>query len=1507
MLNRVKIVITMLVVSIMVLLCSSVLATPGNVIASINGENLLLGSVAQIYEGTTIKLSSTNATSISYKLGTNDPVTINGSSINISAPTSFTNAGTISLQVYSKASDNTYSELVTYYLKIIKSTTSPIVAVDVNGIIVSTASKVIINEGQEINISATQTSGISQIQYKIGTSSVQTINGASGNITIPTAYTNTGIFSLQVIAYANDGTANDVAIYTFEVVKEAVVVANPVVTVKVNDTTVSTASKVIINEGQVINISATQTSGINQIQYKIGTSAIQTISGASGNVIIPTAYTNTGIFSLQVIAYANDGTANPVVTYTFEVVKEEVVASNPVVTVKVNDTTVSTASKAIINEGQVINISATQTSGINQIQYKIGQETVKALSGASGNITIPITYTNTGVFSLQVIAIANDGTANPVVTYTFEVVKAVTSIPTVVLKVNDTVVNTSSKAIINEGQVINISATQTSGISQIQYKIGTSAIQTISGASGNITIPTAYTNTGIFSLQVIAYANDGTANDVAIYTFEVVKEAVVVANPVVTVKVNDTTVSTASKVIINEGQVINISATQTSGINQIQYKIGTSAIQTISGASGNVIIPTAYTNTGIFSLQVIAYANDGTANPVVTYTFEVVKEEVVASNPVVTVKVNDTTVSTASKAIINEGQVINISATQTSGINQIQYKIGQETVKALSGASGNITIPITYTNTGVFSLQVIAIANDGTANPVVTYTFEVVKAVTSIPTVVLKVNDTVVNTSSKAIINEGQVINISATQTSGINQIQYKIGTSAIQTISGASGNVTIPTAYTNTGIFSLQVIAYANDGTANPVVTYTFEVVDSEKPVVVLKINDVILSKGSKIIIDEGQVINIVPTHSTGISKIEYKIGTSSVQTINGASGNITIPTSYTNTGVFSLQVIAYSNSGIASDLATYSLEVNKDINTSKTEVNASVNGTILNTNSLVKINEGQEIVLSTTNGAKIYYKIGASYINNIVGSSGIITIPTEYTNAGTISLQAYAILNDGTQTATKVYYIQVIKNVNNAPTIEVSINGTPLIVGYKAIINEGQEIVLKTTGTKIQYKIGLGQVKTINASTGSIVIPTEYTNTGAFSLQVIGYSSNGIASSTYSYTMEVKAGLNNITYPFIILKDEKLNTNLEGLNVSLRTVPLTSKTGNMNYILLNEYVQYNIDFINVGATITNKVTVTFEIPTGFSIKVVDSKGGTVSGNKITWTFDGLAKNEKGTIPVTVYYTGTKGNGAIVTPVTKIATTRVIDTSSVWNYIIKDSTSTVVVNHVPFMIGDEGTNTFRPNDGLNRAEMAMILVRILGLNLVTDDTITYKDAKAFEDGRYVWSKAAVMTVTKAGLMTGYDDGTFQPGSKLTKAQVITIVARALELQNKNVIDSPLAIKDQPIKLFNNLTSVYTSYGSNEHWAAKYLAQLIRLNVLPDFANTIDGDLDIIITRAETAKLICTMLTRGPSIDVTKNLELTNTFIDVDLNTSYYQYIVETTANAHNAQYQKNGWEKIVK
>ena len=774
-------------------------------------------------------------------------------------------------------------------------------------------------------------------------------------------------------------------------------------------------------------------------------------------------------------------------------------------------------------------------------------------------------------------------------------------------------------------------------------------------------------------------------------------------------------------------------------------------------------------------------------------------------------------------------------------------------------------------------------------------------------TVVATVNGVTLSTSSLIKINEGQVINLTS---SGASKIAYKIGTSTPVTVNGSSYNLVIPTSYTNSGTFSLQAIGYAADGTASATATYYLNVESIEssvKPVVVLKVNDAVLSTSTRIIIDENQPISVVPICSNGISKIQYKIGTSAVQTINSASGSIVIPTSYTNSGTFSLQVIAYSINGVASDTATYYMEVKKDVNTSSSEVVAKVNGTVLNVDSLIKIDEGQEIALLATNAVKIYYKVGTSYTNSIAGDNGLVVIPTAYTNSGTFTLQVYAILNDGTQTLTKTYYMQVIKEIVETPTLELSVNGNVLSTAYKTIISAGQEIAFKTNGSMIQYKVGTSNVQTMNSSTGAIVIPAEYTNTGAFSLQVIAYSADNTASPTATYYMEVKSGSDNTVYPFIILKDEKLNTNLEGLNISLRTIPVTTKSGNMNYILINEYVQYNIDFINAGKSISDKVYITFEIPTGFTVNIADAKGGKINGNTITWTFNGLIENEKGTIPVTLYYTGTQGSGAVATPVAKISTGSVMDMSSVWNFIIKDSTTTVDVNHVPFMIGDEGTNTFRPNDGLNRAEMAMILVRILGLNLATDDTITFKDAKAFEDGRYAWSKAAVMTVTKAGLMTGYDDGTFQPGSKLTKAQVITIVARALELQNKNVVDSPLAIKDQPIKLFNNLSVTYTSYGYEEHWAAKYLAQLIRLNMLPDFANTIDGNLDIVITRAETAKLICTMLTRGPSIDVTKNTELTNTFVDVDLATAYYEYILETTADAHDAQYQKNGWEKIVK
>ena len=66
-------------------------------------------------------------------------------------------------------------------------------------------------------------------------------------------------------------------------------------------------------------------------------------------------------------------------------------------------------------------------------------------------------------------------------------------------------------------------------------------------------------------------------------------------------------------------------------------------------------------------------------------------------------------------------------------------------------------------------------------------------------------------------------------------------------------------------------------------------------------------------------------------------------------------------------------------------------------------VNGTTLSGGNTYVISEGDEISIST-NGDRIYYKIGESDMVEIVGSEVTITIPTKYTNTGAFSFQVCA-----------------------------------------------------------------------------------------------------------------------------------------------------------------------------------------------------------------------------------------------------------------------------------------------------------------------------------------------------------------------------------------------------------------------------------------------------------------------------------------------------------------------
>jgi hypothetical protein len=51
-----------------------------------------------------------------------------------------------------------------------------------------------------------------------------------------------------------------------------------------------------------------------------------------------------------------------------------------------------------------------------------------------------------------------------------------------------------------------------------------------------------------------------------------------------------------------------------------------------------------------------------------------------------------------------------------------------------------------------------------------------------------------------------------------------------------------------------------------------------------------------------------------------------------------------------------------------------------------------------------------------------------------------------------------------------------------------------------------------------------------------------------------------------------------------------------------------------------------------------------------------------------------------------------------------------------------------------------------------------------------------FKDIQNHWAKEDIQKVVAAGLMNGYEDGIFKPDESVTRAEIATILTRALKL-----------------------------------------------------------------------------------------------------------------------------------
>ncbi|WP_407870626.1 InlB B-repeat-containing protein [Paenibacillus sp. P36] len=84
---------------------------------------------------------------------------------------------------------------------------------------------------------------------------------------------------------------------------------------------------------------------------------------------------------------------------------------------------------------------------------------------------------------------------------------------------------------------------------------------------------------------------------------------------------------------------------------------------------------------------------------------------------------------------------------------------------------------------------------------------------------------------------------------------------------------------------------------------------------------------------------------------------------------------------------------------------------------------------------------------------------------------------------------------------------------------------------------------------------------------------------------------------------------------------------------------------------------------------------------------------------------------------------------------------------------------------------TFKPNLTVTRAQFAVMLMNAIKPAGATEE-LAFEDASQIP----VWANNAVAEAKQAGIITGYDDGTFRPNAEITRIEMAAMIVKALDL-----------------------------------------------------------------------------------------------------------------------------------
>lgn len=193
-------------------------------------------------------------------------------------------------------------------------------------------------------------------------------------------------------------------------------------------------------------------------------------------------------------------------------------------------------------------------------------------------------------------------------------------------------------------------------------------------------------------------------------------------------------------------------------------------------------------------------------------------------------------------------------------------------------------------------------------------------------------------------------------------------------------------------------------------------------------------------------------------------------------------------------------------------------------------------------------------------------------------------------------------------------------------------------------------------------------------------------------------------------------------------------------------------------------------------------------------------------------------------------------------------------------------IDHYAYIFGYED-GTVRPEGDITRAEVATIFFRLLSTD--AREAFLTRENSFSDVAPDAWYNTAVSTLANVGIITGYPDGTYDPNGSMTRAELVSLIAR----------------------FFTEIEPGDSQFNDIEgHWAAKEINEAFINGIIDGYD---DGSFkpDQSISRAEAMKIINGIL--GREIGAGSLSDDMKLWPDNADETAWFYYIVQEATNSH--------------